>query len=62
MANVIQQFLDSGGDRKAMGDLDELRDAMERVTAYQSFLPNRFDRREANHRLHALWQNRRLQP
>jgi hypothetical protein len=62
MADAIQRVLDSGGDRKAMGDLDELRDAMDRVTAYQSFQPNRFDRREANHRLQALWQNRRVQP
>jgi hypothetical protein len=62
MADAIQRFLDPGGDRKAIGDLDELRDAMDRVTAYQRFQPNRFDRREANLRLQALWQDRRVQP
>jgi hypothetical protein len=62
MADAIQRFIDSGGDRKAIGDRDELRDAMDRVTAYQRFQPNRFDRREANLRLQALWQDRRVQP
>jgi hypothetical protein len=33
-----------------MGNLEELREAMDRVTAYQNFQPERFDRREANRR------------
>jgi hypothetical protein len=61
MADAIQRFLDSGGDRKAMGNLCELREAMDRVTVYQQFQPDRFDRREANHRIQSLWQDRKVQ-
>jgi Plasmid pRiA4b ORF-3-like protein len=56
MAESIQRVLDSGGDRKASGNLSELRAAVDRVTAYQEFQPHRFDRREANRRLQTLSQ------
>jgi len=62
IAEALQQLLDSGGERKAIGDLAALRDALDRVTAYQDFQPNRFHRREANRRLRALSQHREVQP
>ena len=62
MAETLQRFLDSGGDRKALGNRDELRDALDRVTAYQDFQPQRFDRPQANRQLQALGQDRRVQP
>jgi hypothetical protein len=31
MAEAMQRFLDSGGDRHAIGDLDELREAVGRI-------------------------------
>jgi hypothetical protein len=62
MAETLQRFLDSGGDRKALGNRDELRDALDRVTAYQDFQPSRFDRRQANRQLQALGKDRRVQP
>ena len=51
MAEVIQRWLDSGGDRRAVADLDELREAIERVSAYRKFQPHRFSRREVNRKL-----------
>jgi hypothetical protein len=45
-----------------MGDLEELREAIDRVTAYQDFQPARFDRREANRQIQTLWQGRSVQP
>jgi len=48
MAEAIQRFLDSDGDRHAIGDLDELREAVDRVKAYQDFQPGKFDRRKLN--------------
>ena len=62
LAEALQRLLDSGGERKAIGDLAALRDALDRVTAYQDFQPNRFHRREANRRLRALSQHREVQP
>jgi hypothetical protein len=62
MTDVMQRLLDSGGDRSAMGDLEELREAIDRVTAYQNFRPDRFDRREANRQIQTLWQDRSVQP
>lgn len=56
MAESIQRVLETGGGRKAIGDLSELRAAVDRVTTYQEFQPNRFGRREANRRLQALSQ------
>jgi hypothetical protein len=40
--------------------VDELREAVERVKAYQDFQPNRFDRRELNRKLRALAQDREV--
>ena len=34
MADSLQRFLDSGGDRKALGNREELCDAVDPVTAY----------------------------
>ena len=62
MTDAMQRLLDSGGDRKAMGDLEELREAIDRVTVYQDFQPARFDRREANRQIQTLWQGRSVQP
>ena len=36
------------GNRYAIGDLDELREAVDSVEAYQDFQPDRFNRRELN--------------
>ena len=36
MAEALQRFLDSEGDRQAIGDLDELREAVDRVEAYRA--------------------------
>jgi len=60
MAEAIRRFLDSNGDRCAIGDLDELREAVDRVKAYQDFQPDKFDRRELNLRLRALIQDREV--
>ncbi len=54
IAEVVQQLLDCGGDRKAIGDLDELREAVEGVKAYQEFQPERFERRPLNLQLRAI--------
>jgi hypothetical protein len=62
MANTIQRLLDSGGDPKTIGDVAELREAMDRVSAYQEFQPDRFNRREANRWLWALAQDREVRP
>jgi len=62
MTDAMQRLLGSGGDRNAMGNLEELREAMDRVTAYQDFQPDRFDRREANRQIQTLWQDRSVQP
>src|SRR3954447_26373259 len=50
-AESMQAWLNSGGDRRAMGDLEELRDAVERVAACHEFQPRRFDCREVNRQL-----------
>jgi hypothetical protein len=62
ITDAMQRLLDSGGDRNAMGNLEELREAIDRVTAYQDFRPERFDRREANRQIQTRWQNRSVQP
>ena len=54
MAEAVQRLLDSDGDRTVIGDLDELREAVERVEAYQEFQPERFERRQVNRRLRAI--------
>jgi hypothetical protein len=43
MAKAVQRLLDSDGEHTAIGDLDELREAVERVEAYQEFQPERFE-------------------
>jgi hypothetical protein len=56
MAEVIGGWLDAGGARQALGDLDELRKAAERGRAYQEFQPRRCDRREINGKLRPIGQ------
>jgi hypothetical protein len=56
MAAAMRRWLDAGGSRQALGDLDELREAVERVAAYQEFQPQRCDRREINRKLRAVGQ------
>ena len=54
MAQAVSRLLDAQDDatiRDAIGDWDELREAVERVEAYQRFQPDRFDRRRVNRRL-----------
>jgi hypothetical protein len=53
IAKVIKRWMDAG-NRQAPGDLEELREAMERVSEYQEFQPRRCARREINRRLRAL--------
>ena len=60
MAEAMRRFLDSDGNRHAIGDLDELREAVDRVKAYQDFQPDRFDQRELNRRLRTLTQDREV--
>ena len=60
MAEAMQRFLDSDGDRHAIGDLDELREAVDRVRAYQDFQPGKFDRRKLNRQLRVLAQDREV--
>ena len=40
--------------REALGDLDEFREAVDCLDAYQQFQPAYFDRHEVNAQLHAL--------
>jgi len=56
----IRRFLDSDGNRHAIGDLDELREAVDRVKAYHDFQPDEFNRRELNRRLRAFTQDREV--
>ena len=56
VAAAIGHWLDAGGGRQALGDLKELRQAAERVRAYQEFQPRRCDRREINRKLRAIGQ------
>jgi hypothetical protein len=60
LAEAVQRLLDSDGDRKAIADLNELREAMERVEAYEEFQPEQFQRRQVDGRLCAI--NREVQP
>ena len=57
MAEALQRWLDAEGDRHALGDLDELREAVDRVEAYQALQPDRFDRPALNRQLRALAQD-----
>jgi Plasmid pRiA4b ORF-3-like protein len=60
IAEAMERFLDFDGDRQAIGDLDELREAVDCVKAYEDFQPDRFDRRELNRQLRALAQDREV--
>jgi hypothetical protein len=54
MAQAMGPRLEAGGGRQALGDLEELREAVKRVSEYQEFPPRRGDRREMNRRLRAF--------
>jgi hypothetical protein len=54
IATAVERLLDSDDDRQVLGDGDELRDAVERVEAYQAFQPERFERRHVNRQLRAM--------
>src|SRR5690349_1437661 len=41
LAEALQRLLGAEGDRRALGDLDELREAIDRMEAYQAFRPDR---------------------
>jgi hypothetical protein len=56
MAEIMRRWLDAGGGCQALGDIEELREAVERVAAYQEFQPQRCDRREINRKLRAVGQ------
>jgi hypothetical protein len=56
MAAAIQGWLDAGSDRKGLGNLDELREAVECVAAYQKFQPQHLKRGKMNRKLQALSQ------
>ena len=60
MTEATRRFLDADGNRHAIGDLDELCEAVDRVKAYQDFQPDKFDRRELNRRLRTLTQDREV--
>ena len=60
MAEAMRRFLDSDGDRCAIGDLDKLREAVDRMKAYQDFQPDKFERRQLNLGLRALIQDREV--
>jgi hypothetical protein len=51
MAEIMRRWLDAGGGRQALGDIEKLREAVERVAAHQEFQPQRCNRREINRRL-----------
>lgn len=51
MAKAIGRWLDAGGGRQALGNIEELQQAVERVSDYQEFQPQRCDRRAINRRL-----------
>ena len=60
IAEAMRRFLDSDGNRHTIGDLDEVREAVDSVEAYQDFQPDRFNRRELNRQLRALAQDREV--
>jgi Plasmid pRiA4b ORF-3-like protein len=62
VAEAPRRWLEAEGDRHALGDLDQLREAVDRVEAYQAFQPDRFDRRALNRQLRALAHDREVRP
>ena len=55
IAEALGRFLESR-DQQSLEDLNELRDAADRVKAYQEFQPDRLDRRQLNEELRLLAQ------
>lgn len=56
IAEAMKVILEAGSNfsvQEAMGDLDEFRDSLERLEAYQEFRPDHFSRRQVNARLRA---------
>lgn len=56
MVQLIRRWLDSDGSHQALGNMDELHAAAERVAAYYEFRPHRCDRRRINRKLQAVVQ------
>jgi hypothetical protein len=57
MVVVLRHWLEAGANpQQAIRDLDGLREAAERVTAYQEFQPRCCRRREIHRKLRALGQ------
>jgi Plasmid pRiA4b ORF-3-like protein len=56
IATALQRWLDAGGGRQTLGDSEELRQAVERVAAYQDFQPQCFHCSEINRKLRAMGQ------
>ena len=59
LANVAQVLLEAPADvsiREALGDLDTIREAMERLETYQQLQASAFQRRSINTQLHQqIW-------
>jgi hypothetical protein len=56
IAQQIRCWLDAGGDRQALGNVQELQAAAKHVTAYYEFQPQRCNRRRINRKLRAVVQ------
>jgi Plasmid pRiA4b ORF-3-like protein len=56
MAQQIRRWLDAGGGRQALGNVQELQAAAKQLTAYYQFQPQRCDRRRINRKLQAVAQ------
>jgi hypothetical protein len=56
MAVLLRRWPDAGGDQRVINDLEGLREAAERLTAYQEFQPRRCSRRQINRTLRAISQ------
>ena len=56
----MRRFLESYGNRHAIGDLDELREAVDCVEVYWDLQPDRFNQRELNRQLRALTRDREV--
>jgi len=55
VVDAVERVLETR-DLTALGDREELREAMERLEEYTLFQPDRFERRQVNHRLRELAQ------
>ncbi len=56
MAQQLRRCLDAGGSLQALGNIEELHAAVERVAAYSEFRPHLCDRRRINRELQAVVQ------